>query len=63
MIKNQPKKWLHFYFKFLLLLLILIPIFWVLEIQLFPVSIIPLLVLLFVRYLFLSMKLKKGKAI
>jgi hypothetical protein len=57
-LKNQSKKWLHFYFKFLLLLLILIPIFWILEIQLFPMSILPLLILFFVRYLFLSTNLK-----
>mgnify|MGYP003676530414 CR=1 FL=1 len=57
-LKNQPKKWLHFYFKFLLLLLILIPILWILEIQLFPTSIIPLLILFCVRYLFLSTNLK-----
>lgn len=57
-LKNQPKKWLHFYFKFLLILLILMPILWVLEIQLFPLSIIPILILLFVRYLLLSTKIK-----
>lgn len=57
-LKNQPKKWLHFYFKFLMILLILIPIFWILEIQLFPMSILPLLILFFVRYLFLSTNLK-----
>ena len=57
-LKNQPKKWLLFYFKFLLILLILIPVLWILEIQLFPTSIIPLLILLCVRYLFLSTNLK-----
>lgn len=57
-LKNQPKKWLHFYFKFLLILLILMPVLWVLEVQLFPTSIIPFLILLCIRYLFLSTKIK-----
>lgn len=57
-LKNQPKKWLHFYFKFLLILLILMPVLWILEVQLFSTSIIPLLILLFVRYLLLSTIIK-----
>lgn len=57
MLKEDSKKWLNIYFQFLIILLIIIPILWVLEIQLFPISIIPLLILLFFRYLFLSKKL------
>jgi hypothetical protein len=56
-IKQHPKKWLHAYFKFLIFMLGLIPVFWVLEIQLFPISTIPLLILLFIRYLYVSKKL------
>ncbi|MGK0413356.1 MAG: hypothetical protein ACJA1B_001559 [Polaribacter sp.] len=56
-LKEHPKKWMQTYFKFLGVLLIIIPILWILEIQLFPISIIPLLMLLFFRYLFLSKKL------
>lgn len=56
-LKQQQQKWLNYYFKFSLLLLILIPILWFLEVQLFPISVIPLLILLFVRYLLLSKKL------
>ena len=56
-LKQQQKSWLHFYFKFLISILILIPFLWVLEVQLFPISIIPFLVFLFIRYLLLSKKL------
>jgi hypothetical protein len=56
-LKQHPKKWLHAYFKFLIFMLGLIPVFWVLEIQLFPISTIPLLILLFIRYLYVSKKL------
>ena len=54
--KNQPIKWLHFYFKLLILMIVIMPILWFFEIQLFPISVVPLLILLFVRYLFLSIK-------
>ena len=56
-LKQQQQKWLNYYFKFLIFLLILIPILWFLEVQLFPVSVIPLLIILLVRYLLLSKKL------
>jgi hypothetical protein len=56
-LKKQQQKWLNYYFKFLVFLLILIPLLWFLEVQLFPVSVIPLLIILFVRYLLLSKKL------
>lgn len=54
--KNQPK-WVQSYFKFLLILLLFAPIIWITKMQLFPISIIPFLILLFVRYLFLSKKI------
>ena len=53
LIKNQPK-WIHYYFKFLVILLICIPILWLAKIQTYPIVIIPLLILLSIRYLFLS---------
>ena len=56
--KNQPK-WMHAYFKTLLVLLVLIPVLWILKVQLFPLAAIPLLILLFVRYLFLASFYKK----
>ena len=56
--RQQQQKWLKYYFKFSLLLLIVIPILWIVKIQLFPIAIIPLLILLFTRYLFLSKSMK-----
>lgn len=56
-LKNKNKKWLATYCKFLLLLLSFIPVLWLAKIQLFPLAVIPLLILLFVRYYFLSKRL------
>ncbi|PQJ81622.1 lipoprotein N-acyltransferase Lnb domain-containing protein [Polaribacter glomeratus] len=58
MLKNNQQKWMKFYFIFSLVLLINIPILWISEVQLFPVAVIPVLMLLFFRYLFLSKALK-----
>ena len=55
---NKGKKWLSTYFIFLLFLLVIIPIIWITNIQHFPIAVIPLLILLFVRYLFLSKSFK-----
>ncbi len=54
MLKKEHKNWLNFYFKITAILLIIMPILWVLKVQLFPIAVIPLLILLFGRYLFLS---------
>ncbi len=53
-LKNDPKKWFSHYFKALLFLLICIPILWIFNIQCFPLAVIPLLMLFFVRYIFLA---------
>lgn len=58
LLKKKQQKWIKFYFQFLVVLLIFIPILWLLEVQLFPISTIPFLILLFTRYLFLSKTLK-----
>lgn len=58
MLKNNQQKWMKFYFIFSLVLLINIPILWISEVQLFPFAVIPVLMLLFIRYLFLSKALK-----
>ena len=42
-LKKKQPKWLHLYFKFLLILLICIPILWLAKIQTYPIVIIPLL--------------------
>ena len=57
-LKKNQQKWMKFYFIFSLVLLINIPILWISEVQLFPVAVIPVLILLLIRYLFLSKKLK-----
>ncbi len=57
-LKKNQQKWLNYYFQFLLLLIIFIPFIWITKIQLFPISIIPFLFFLFIRYLFLSKKVK-----
>ena len=57
-LKKNQQKWMKFYFIFSLVLLINIPILWISEVQLFPVAVIPVLILLFIRYLFLSKKMK-----
>ncbi len=54
MLTKQPKKWLKNYFRFSLLLLLVIPFIWFLKIQQLPLVILPFLVLLVARYLFLS---------
>ena len=56
-LRQQQQKWLNYYFKFSLFLLIIIPILWIVKLQLFPIAVIPLLILLFTRYLFLSKRL------
>lgn len=56
LLKNNPKKWLTYYYKILVILLLIIPILWVFKIQVFTITTIPLLILLFVRYFYLSKK-------
>jgi len=57
LLKDQPKKWIVKYLSVLLILLLIIPIIWIGKIQQLPLSIIPILILLFVRYYFLSKRL------
>lgn len=45
--------WLYNYLKLLLILLFVIPFFWISGFQKFPIAVIPLLILLTIRYLFL----------
>ncbi len=55
--KEKLPKWVLKYLLGLKFLLFLIPIIWLLKIQVFPVVILPILLLVFIRYLFLSNKL------
>lgn len=54
LLKSTPPKWVSAYIKFSLLLLILIPILWLSKVQLFSWALIPLFILLAIRYLFLQ---------
>ncbi|TXD52856.1 MULTISPECIES: DUF4105 domain-containing protein [unclassified Polaribacter] len=56
-VKKQPQKWVINYTRLLLLFILFIPFFWLLKVQSFPISVIPVLILLGTRYLFLSKKL------
>ncbi|WP_159947743.1 lipoprotein N-acyltransferase Lnb domain-containing protein [Polaribacter septentrionalilitoris] len=55
--KNIKTKWLNIYIKFLLILIAIIPILWIIQIQVYPKVIIPLLILFWIRYYFLSKNL------
>jgi len=56
MFKSVLPKWFANYNKFLLVLLIIQSVLWILKIQVFNIAIIPILVMLFVRYSFLIFK-------
>jgi len=58
MFKTVLPKWLPNYNKLLLVLLVIQAILWILKIQVFNIAIIPILVMLFVRYGFLIAKQK-----
>lgn len=50
-IKNQKKKWLKYYIKLVVILLLLVPFIWLGQVQQLPLAVIPLLILLLIRYL------------
>ena len=58
MFKEVLPKWLANYTKLLLFLLVVQAVLWMLKIQVFNISIIPILVMLFIRYGFLILKRK-----
>jgi len=53
LLKDEQKKWVSYYLVLLLLLLFIMPILWIFKFQVFSIAIIPVLVLLFMRYIFL----------
>lgn len=61
LLKSKPPKWLHVYFKLLAGLLVLMLVLWGIGLQSFPFAIIPFIVYLFTRYLYLHKLLKKEK--
>jgi len=54
MLKKNPPKWIKYYLKFCIGLLMLIPAIWIFEFQLFPLALIPILLALGIRYYYLS---------
>jgi hypothetical protein len=54
---KQQKGWIQKYLFLLIFFMLLIPILWILKIQVFPLAVTPLLILLIVRYSFLSKRL------
>ena len=59
--KKTPKVGLQKYFFVLMIFMLLIPVIWITKIQAFPLAVTPLLILLFVRYYFLSKRLLSFK--
>ena len=61
MLKTQLPRWLNKYLFLLMLFLIVIVIIWLMKFQVFPMPILPLVILLFIRYFFLSRLLTSVK--
>ncbi len=58
-VKQFPKQWIHKYLFFLIVLLGLLTVHWISGVQVFATALIPLLVALAIRYIFLIGYLKK----
>lgn len=54
LFKNKTSKWISYYLKGVLVLLFLLLVIWILEIQLFNFTVLPLLIVLIVRYFILD---------
>ena len=57
--KKSPKKWLGRYLSFLIILLTLLVIHWITGVQVFAPAILPLVIALFIRYVYVVRHLKK----
>lgn len=57
LLKKQVSAWFKRYVKLLIILLCLLTLHWIIGVQVFAIGLIPLLLALFVRYLFLVKKL------
>jgi RsiW-degrading membrane proteinase PrsW (M82 family) len=57
LLKGSQQKWVQKYVNVWMLFLMAIPFVWLSKTQQLPLSILPILVLLMVRYLFLSKRL------
>ena len=57
--KKTPKKWLSRYLSFLIILLILLVVHWCTGVQVFAGALLPLLIALSIRYVYVIRYLKK----
>ncbi|WP_282073714.1 DUF4105 domain-containing protein [Polaribacter atrinae] len=57
LLKTHLPEWLKRYMQLLLILLVIIPILWIVKVQVFPTVVIPILIFLLVRYYYLSKRL------
>ena len=63
LLKNEQKYWLKKYILLLIILLIVTVILWVLKIQMFSIGLIPVFILLGVRYYFLIVTVRESQRI
>ena len=59
LMKKQPKNWIRRYLKFMVIMLALLTIHWLMGIEQFAISLIPLFIALLMRYLYLIQYFKK----
>ena len=52
-VKNKQKNWIKSYIKFLIIMLCLMTLHWIIGIQVFAIGLIPLMIALLVRYVYL----------
>ena len=52
-VKNKQKNWIKSYIKFLIIMLCLMTLHWIIGIQVFTIGLIPLIIALLVRYVYL----------
>ena len=62
-VRKKPVAWFIKYLKFLVILLCLLTLHWIIGVQVFAVGLIPFLIALFVRYLYLIYYYNKVKSI
>ncbi|MFY0714781.1 DUF4105 domain-containing protein [Seonamhaeicola sp. NFXS20] len=53
LVNKKPKSWFIKYLKFLIIMLCLLTLHWVIGVQVFAIGLIPLLIALFIRYIYL----------
>lgn len=62
-IKTTPKKWFVRYVKFLIIMLVLMTFHWIIGLQVFALALIPLLITLLIRYIFLVKYLNNASTV